>query len=47
MKNKLLKKAVVLAMALFVLTPVLAFSLPAFAVVNPPVDFWGGKKDVV
>jgi amino acid transporter len=39
MKKTLLKKAVVLAMSLFILTPVLAFSLPAFATdtLNP----WG------
>ena len=42
MRQKLLKKVVVLAMALLVLTPVMAFSLPALAatsgnVLNP----WG------
>jgi len=39
MKKTLLKKAVVLAMSLFILTPVLAFSLPAIAAdtLNP----WG------
>jgi hypothetical protein len=39
MKKTLFKKAVVLAMALFVLTPVMAFSLPAIAAddLNP----WG------
>ncbi|MBU0722589.1 pilin [Patescibacteria group bacterium] len=44
MKKILFKKAVVLAMALFVLTPVLAFSLPALA---EDLDPWGGKKEDV
>src|SRR3990167_111447 len=35
--KKLMKKAIVLAMALFILTPVLAFSLPALA---EPVTGW-------
>ncbi|MFA5359821.1 MAG: pilin [Patescibacteria group bacterium] len=42
MKKILLKKAVVLAMSLLILTPVLAFSLPAFATdtLNP----WGSDS---
>ena len=41
MKKTLFKKAVVLAMALFVLTPVMAFSLPALAEdLNP----WGNDS---
>ena len=40
MKNKLLKKAVVLAMALIVFTSVLSFSLPALAAGNSNT-FWG------
>ena len=41
MKKTLFKKAVVLAMALFVLTPVMAFSLPALADdLNP----WGSDE---
>ena len=39
MKKILLKKVVVLAMALMVMTPVLSFSLPAIAVTGP--DVWG------
>lgn len=42
MKKILLKKIVVMAMALIVLTPVLAFSLPALAV---ELDPWGGFKE--
>jgi len=44
MKKTLFKKAVVLAMALFVLTPVMTFSLPALAT---DLDPWGGKQDVI
>jgi len=41
MKKTLMKKIVAMAMALFVLTPVLTFSLPALAALDP----WGGTKD--
>lgn len=44
MKKKLLKKAVVMAMALMVLTPVLSFSLPALAAGNSNI-FWGNSND--
>lgn len=43
MKKILLKKIVTVAMALIVLTPVLAFSLPALAALDP----WGGQEGVV
>ena len=39
--KKLMKKAIVLAMALFILTPVLAFSLPALAEKPEVKDLWG------
>lgn len=42
MKKILLKKVVVLAMTLIVLTPFLSFSLPAIAA---ELDPWGGTKD--
>ena len=41
MKKILLKKVVVIAMALFVLTPVFAFSLPAIAA---DLDPWGSDQ---
>jgi len=41
MKKTLFKKAVVLAMALFVLTPVLAFSLPVLAATSDTLNPWG------
>ena len=41
MRQKLIKKAIVLAMALFILTPVLAFSLPALAEKPEVKDLWG------
>ncbi|MBI2459503.1 MAG: hypothetical protein HYV53_03050 [Parcubacteria group bacterium] len=41
MKNIILKKVVVMAMALIVLTSVLSFSLPALAVTNDSTIFWG------
>ena len=44
MKKILLKKVMVLVMALMVMTPVLAFSLPALAVTNDPAIFWGNNN---
>jgi len=43
MKKKLLKKVVVLAMALMVMTPVLSFSLPALAAAGNTNIFWGNN----
>lgn len=43
MKKILLKKIMVMVMALIVLTPVLTFSLPALAAVD--LDPWGGFKN--
>ena len=42
MKKKLLKKVMIMAMTLIVLTPVLSFSLPALA---GPEIFWGVTTD--
>ena len=43
MKKTLFKKAVILAMALFVLTPVMAFSLPVLAA--DTLDVWGDNSN--
>ena len=41
MRKAILRKIVVLAMALFILTPVFAFSLPASAAAGDPLNPWG------